>query len=258
MPLSYTRLTRFMENPARAFAHYAEGDKTAYDDKPNDALVYGTIMHARIADEQPRLTDDEQKLVYVRGKVENGLKKDYKTIDVVVESMKEQLVELYQKLGIDGSVEQPHAQTKEVEFKTDLFKGRYDYIDWKNKIIVDWKTVKGNVNFDKEWSDELGSYDTWIHATHYNVQAFLYLYSLMELTGHIDWRYYIVAASKSEVPKTRVIDMSGLLFDEELRDKVNRLMEDIQSYYAGRKKPELVNDNSDFYWSRKPFEIEVF
>jgi len=258
MPLSYTRLTRFMENPARAFAHYAEGDKTAYDDKPNDALIYGTMLHDRIAGIKSNLSEQQLKMIYVRGKAENGLKKDYKTIDVVVESMKEQLAELYKKLGVDGSAEQPHALTKEVEFKTDLFKGRYDYIDWKNKIIVDWKTVKGNVNFDKEWSDELGSYDTWIHATHYNVQAFLYLYSLMEMTGHIDWRYYIVAASKSEVPKTRVIDMSGLLFDEELRDKINRLMEDIQSYYAGRKEPELVNDNSDFYWSHKPFDLEVY
>lgn len=258
MSVSYTRLTRFMENPARAFAYYANGDHSAYEYSNSDALIYGTILHDRIAGIKTVLSPEEQKAIYVRGKPENGLKVGFKGIDSVVAELIKQRELLYDSLGIDYRGEQPHNQTVEVEFKNDYFKGRFDFIDWKNKVIIDWKTVKNNVDYEKEWDDKSSSYDTWIHSTHYDIQAFIYLYSLRQWQPDSDWKYYVIAASKSDVPKTRVIDMSSLLFDEDLADEIIKTMDDIQDYYAGRKIPELVNDNSDFYWRNKPFDVEVF
>lgn len=258
MPLSYTRITRFMENPARAFAYYGRSDKDAYDSAESEALIYGTILHDKMAGIKTKLTESQMKLIYVRGQPEKGLKVAFKNIDRVIHALVEQRDLLYQSLGLDYHGKQPHQNTVEVEFKNDYFKGRFDFIDWKNKIIIDWKTVKGNVDYEKEWDDKNSTYDTWIHATHYDIQAFIYLYSLRQWQPDTDWKYYVIAASKSDVPKTRVIDMSALLYQDSLQDEINKVMSEIPEYYKGEQIPEIVNDNSDWYWRNKPFSIEVF
>ena len=85
---SFTRISRYLDKEARAYAHYVLHDPTAYDTKPNNALVYGKIAHAELAGEEPELTDDEKKSVYRRGIEEAGVKVAFKTLNSSIELAK--------------------------------------------------------------------------------------------------------------------------------------------------------------------------
>ena len=58
---SFTRISRYLENEARAYAHYVLHDPTAYDTEPNDALVYGKVARAELAREEAGLVADDKK-----------------------------------------------------------------------------------------------------------------------------------------------------------------------------------------------------
>ncbi|WP_333604240.1 hypothetical protein, partial [Lactobacillus acetotolerans] len=85
---SFTRISRYLDNEARAYAHYVLHDQTAYDTEPNDALVYGKIAHAELAGEKPQITEDEQKSIYRRGIEEAGVKAAFKTLISSIELAK--------------------------------------------------------------------------------------------------------------------------------------------------------------------------
>jgi len=254
MTTSYTKLNRYINNPARAYAHYVLKDETAYPIDNQEALVYGRILHDKMAYEETKLSEEEMKIAYKYGKEERGLKATFETIEIVEQSMFDSLAELYRSLGLVFKVE---ADT-ELPFENDLFNGRYDWVDMDKKIIIDWKTTSPRIDFDKAWSDRDGTYTSWIHSTMYDVQAFIYLYSIMQETGFDDWKYYVIAASKSYQPKTRVIDMGGVMNNFELRDLIDNTLQDIDDYETGKKQPPILNDKSDWYEMHKPFEVEVY
>lgn len=255
MTVSYTKLIRYISNPARAYAHYVNHDDTAYPIDNQEALVYGRILHDEMAGIEVSLSEDEKKIAYKYGKEERGLKSSFESIIDVNASMLESLHELYKHLQLNYiSIN----YNSEVEFKNDLFNGRYDFVDYENKIIIDWKTVSPRVDFDKAWSDRDGTYTSWIHSTTYDLQAFIYLYSAIELTKSVGWRYFVIAASKSNKPRTRVIEMTNVLQNFELQDLVDNTLNDIKQYESGNKMPELVNDKSDWFYDNKPFEVEEY
>jgi len=223
---SFTRISRYLENEARAYAHYVLKDPTAYDTKPNDALVYGKIAHAELAGEKPQLTEDEQKSVYRRGIEEAGTKAAFKTLISSIELAKH----------IRGSIIQGDFKTEQ-KVNNGVFEGRFDLIS--DDAILDYKfvTVK---DFDKVWGPN--GYDDWIYSTHYLTQALIYLN--MADRKH----YYIVAIDKSSL-NYRVYDVANVKYSqamiESLQAEVNRI-EDIES---GKTEPEFKNDLSD--WSIK-------
>ena len=174
MTVSYTKLSRYIRNPARAYAHYVKHDVAAYPVDNQEALVYGRILHDKMAGIEVSLSEDEKKIAYKYGKEERGLKSSFESMQSVGFSLLDSKDNLYELLHI----QQSESTKKEVEFENDLFNGRYDYIDYENKIIIDWKTVSPRVDFDKAWSDRDGTYTSWIHSTTYDLQAFIYLYSI--------------------------------------------------------------------------------
>lgn len=234
---SFTRISRYLDNEARAYAHYVLHDSTAYDAKPNDALVYGKIAHAELAGEEPELTEDERKSVYRRGIEEAGVKVAFKTLNSAIELAKH----------IRGSI--IHGDFKTEQNANDgVFEGRFDLIS--DDAILDYKfvTVK---DFDKVWGPN--GYDDWIYSTHYLTQALIYL-NLAECE-----HYYIVAIDKSSL-NYRVYDVANVKYSqdmiESLQDEVNRI-EDIEN---GQIEPVFKNDLSD--WSIKkmrsqPIDIVV-
>ena len=254
MAVSYTKLSRYINNPARAYAHYVKHDGTAYPIDNQEALVYGRILHDKIAGLITELSDDEKKIAYKYGKEERGLKSSFENMQSVGLSLLDSKDNLYELLHIQKS----ESTKKEVEFKNDLFNGRYDYVDYENKIIIDWKTVSPRVDFDKAWSDRDGTYTSWIHSTTYDLQAFIYLYSIQQELSQSGWRYFVIAASKSNTPRTRVIEMTNVLQNFELQDLVDNTLSDIKQYESGKKVPELINDKSDWYEENKPFRIEEY
>lgn len=254
MTVSYSKLKRYIDNPARAYAHYVKQEENVYPIKNQDALVYGRILHSIMADEDIELSEEEMKIAYKYGSHERGLKASFETIDNVAQSMFTSLDDLYKSLGLKPV----EVSESEVPFENDTFNGRFDFIDYDKKIIIDWKTVSPRTDFDKAWSDKDSTYTSWIHSTSYDLQAFIYLYSIIELTGQVGWRYYVIAATKEAKTRTRVIDMSGVVQDFALREEVEQSLNDIESYEQGTKRPVLLNDKSEWYEEHKPFEVETF
>ena len=260
MTVSYTKLMRYIDNPARAYAHYVKQEENVYPINNQEALVYGRLLHNVMAGEDIEITkgielsDDEKKIAYKYGSPERGLKASFETIATVSEAMFNALDDLYKSLGLKPI----ELSESEVPFENDTFNGRFDFVDYENKIIIDWKTVSPRTDFDKAWSDKDSTYTSWIHSTSYDLQAFIYMYSIIELTKQIGWRYYVIAATKEAKPRTRVIDMSGVVQDFALREDVQQALNDIEAYENGTKRPALLNDKSEFYEEHKPFEVEVF
>lgn len=252
MTVSYTKLKRYIENPARAYAHYVKNEENVYPIDNQEALVYGRILHNLMADEDIVLSEEEKKIAYKYGNEERGLKSAFETIENVSSHMFESIYDLYKSLGIVS----PQNYKSEVPFENDTFNGRFDFVDYENKIVIDWKTVSPRTDFDKSWSEYDSTYTSWIHSTSYDLQAFIYLYSIIELTGQVGWRYYVIAATKEYTPRTRVIDMTSVTQSFYIRDKVEQALNDIEEYENGTKKPELLNDKSRWYEENKPFEIE--
>lgn len=253
MTVSYSKLKRYIENPARAYAHYVKNEENVYPIDNKEALVYGRLLHDNMAGiEEPLLSDEEMKLAYKYGNPERGLKASFETIDTVSQSMFKSLDDLYKSLGVkNGKVLE-----REVPFENETFNGRFDFVDCDNKIIVDWKTVSPRTDFDKAWSEYDSTYTSWIHSTSYDLQAFIYLYSIIELTDQVGWRYYVIAATKEYAPRTRVIDITSVTQSFYIRDKVENALNDIEAYENGTKKPVLLNDKSPWYEKNKPFEVE--
>lgn len=254
MTFSYTKLSRYIDNPARAYAHYVKKEDNVYPIDNQDALVYGRILHSIMAGEDIELSDDEKKIAYKYGKEERGLKASFETIEKVSQAMFDAWGDLYKSLGLEIKAE----SDTELPFENDTFNGRFDWVDMDKKIIIDWKTVSPRTDFDKSWSDKDSTYTSWIHSTSYDLQAFIYMYSIIELTNKVGWRYYVIAATKEAKPRTRVIDMSGVANDFALREDVEQALNDIEAYENGTKRPVLLNDKSEWYEEHKPFEVEVF
>lgn len=252
MTVSYSKLKRYIENPARAYAHYVKKEENVYPIDNQEALVYGRLLHDNMAGIEEPLSDEEMKIAYKYGSPERGLKASFETIDSVSQSMFTALDDLYKSLGLNPA----EAFDTELPFENDTFNGRFDFVDYDNKIIIDWKTVSPRTDFDKAWSDKDSTYTSWIHSTSYDLQAFIYLYSIIELTGQVGWRYYVIAATNEYTPRTRVIDMTSVTQSFYIRDKVEQALNDIEAYENSTKKPELLNDKSQWYEENKPFEVE--
>lgn len=221
---SFTRISRYLDNEARAYAYYVLHDPTAYDDKPNNALVYGKIAHAELAGEEPELTEDEKKSVYRRGIEEAGVKVAFKTLNSSIE-----LAKHIRSVIIHGDFK------TEQKANNGVFKGRFDLIN--DDAILDYKFVSVK-NFNKVWGPN--GYDDWIYSTHYLTQALIYLN--MADRKH----YYIVAIDKASL-NYRVYDVAVVKYNEAmisaLQDEVSRI-EDIES---GDIQPVFTNDLSE--WS---------
>lgn len=252
MTVSYSKLKRYIENPARAYAHYVKQEENVYPIDNQEALVYGRLLHNVMSGVEETLSDDEMKIAYKYGDTARGLKASFETIEQVSQSMFKALDDLYKSLGINPV----EVSESEVPFENDTFNGRFDFVDYNKKIIVDWKTVSPRTDFDKAWSEYDSTYTSWIHSTSYDLQAFIYLYSIIELTGQVGWKYYVIAATKEYAPRTRVIDMTNVTQSFYIRDKVEQAFNDIESYENGTKKPELLNDKSRWFEMHKPFEVE--
>lgn len=250
--VSYTKLKRYIENPARAYAHYVKQEENVYPINNQDALVYGRILHSLMADEDIELSEEEKNIAYKYGSPEHGLKASFEKIDNVAQSMFTSLDDLYKSLGL----KLVEVSESEVPFENDTFNGRFDFVDYDNKIIIDWKTVSPRTDFDKAWSEYDSTYTSWIHSTSYDLQAFIYLYSIIELTGKVGWKYYVIAATKEYSPRTRVIDMTNVTQSFYIRDKIEQALNDIEAYENGTKKPVLLNDKSQWFEENKPFEVE--
>ena len=154
MTVSYSKLKRYIENPARAYAHYVKNEENVYPIDNQEALVYGRLLHNEMASIEEPLSDEEMKLAYKYGSPERGRKASFETIESVSQSMFVALGDLYKSLG----AKPVQVSGSEVPFGNETFNGRFDFVDYENKIIIDWKTVSPRTDFDKAWSEYDSTY----------------------------------------------------------------------------------------------------
>ena len=249
MGISYTKLTRYVQNPARAYAYYELNDKSAYDFEVTTPMLYGTLVHKMLADQlkdwEP--TDIERKLLFKYGDENRGLKtalvnftETGKKVMVVIHQLYDHLDVVFDEKNIE----------RELEFNG-LFHGFVDFIDHENKIIIDYKIVDDRTDFNKAWNNRESRYDTWVHSTMYDYQAFIYQ---SDFEGYT---HYIVAVTRNGI-RSRVIDMGGVLYDNALVDSINDTMNDMEDYKNHVKNPIITDDGSNWSEKHKPFELEVF
>lgn len=218
---SFTRISRYLDNEARAYAHYVLHDPTAYGTEPNNALVYGKIAHAKLAGEEPELTEDEKKSVYRRGNEEADVKVAFKTLNSSIELAKH----------IRGSIIHDGFKTEQ-KADNGVFEGRFDLIS--DDAILDYKfvTVK---DFDKVWGPH--GYDDWIYSTHYLTQALIYL-NLADRE-----HYYIVAIDKSRL-NYRVYDVANVKYNQDMIESLQAEVSRIEDIELGESEPVFKNDLS--------------
>lgn len=223
---SFTRISRYLDNEARAYAHYVLNDPTAYDTEPNAALVYGKIAHAELAGEEPELTEDERKSVYRRGIEEAGVKVAFKTLNRSIALAKH----------IRGSIIRGDFKTEQKE-DNGVFEGRLDLISDDATLDYKFVTVK---DFDKVWGPN--GYDDWIYSTHYLTQALIYL-NLADRE-----HYYIVAIDKKSL-NYRVYDVANVKYSQAMIESLQAEVSRIEDIESGKTDPVFKNDLSD--WSIK-------
>lgn len=221
---SFTRISRYLENEARAYAHYVLQDTTAYDTKPNDALVYGKIAHAELAGEEPELTEYEKKSVYRRGIEEAGVKVAFETLDSSIELAKR----------IRSSIIHGNFETEQ-KANNGVFEGRFDLIS--DDALLDYKFVTVR-DFDKVWGPN--GYDDWIYSTHYLTQALIYL-NLADRE-----HYYIVAIDKGSL-NYRVYDVANVKYSQDMIEALQAEVSRIERIESGEVEPVFKNDLSE--WS---------
>lgn len=221
---SFTRISRYLDNEARAYAHYVLHDPTAYDNKPNDALVYGKIAHAELAGEEPELTEDEKKSVYRRGIEEAGVKIAFKTLSNSIALAKH----------IRSSIIHGDFKTEQ-KANNGVFEGRLDLIS--EDAILDYKFVTVR-DFDKVWGPN--GYDDWIYSTHYLTQALIYL-NLADRE-----HYFIVAIDKGSL-NYRVYDVANVKYSQDMIEALQAEVSRIEDIESGKSEPAFENDLSE--WS---------
>jgi len=228
MTLSYTHMARYIDNEARAYAHYVKHDETAYPtDNLAAPLVYGRFAHSILSGKESDISDLEEQSMYLRGNEGNGLKAAFKGLhDAVVLAGNAR----------DEILAGEHYET-EVPLEDDTFNGRLDVLSTSH--IIDYKFVNVS-NFDKVWAGD--RYDDWIYSTHYALQAAVY----MALVGR-DIKYNVIAIDKKSLER-RVYDMSDLAYNMDMADDIETLVARINAIERGEIEPVFKNDNSE--WSK--------
>ena len=235
--ISYTKLTRYMDNPARAYAHYVKKEPNVYGGD-SDALVFGIMAHAQIAGEEPDLTDKQKKRLYIRGKEDNGLKAIFRPLTGAVSLAND----ILDKLSLTNLKFEYEANNGELA-------GRLDVLS--DDAIVDWKFVSVR-NWEHEYSERLHSYGDWINSTHYMTQALMYLTILNDPKIK---HYYLVAINKSNLDY-RVYDLIDVRENLEMIDELNAAYDQVLKYQnSDGKDLPMYDDGSDWYISHKKFEI---
>ncbi|MCU0082227.1 PD-(D/E)XK nuclease-like domain-containing protein [Streptococcus danieliae] len=247
--LTNSRIKQYMNCQAMAKA-IEDGDWV--DERDDTALLLGNYVHSYFESEEAHqqfLEENGDKLISKTGRTKGQLKKDFLIGDKMIQTLEtdERFNKLYH--GQKGDqVEKEMIVYGELEGIP--FKGKLDSVNLTRGYFVDLKTMKSI--YADEWNSELR---TRIKAAANNILNFgyagqlaLYRELLKQITGD-DYRQYIVAVSKENVPDKEVLSIPENFLEEGLGDLLEAATE-IWDVIQGKKEPKKC-ERCDYCRSKK-------
>ncbi|MHB9781460.1 PD-(D/E)XK nuclease-like domain-containing protein [Streptococcus sp. 10F2] len=235
--LTNSRIKKYMECQAKAKA-IENGDWV--EERDETALLVGNYVHSYFESEkahQQFLEENGDKMIAKTGKTKGQLKKDFLIGDKMIRVLEtdERFNQLYHGQSGD-KVEKEMIVFGELEGIP--FKGKLDSVNLTRGYFVDLKTMKSI--YADEWNSELR---TRIKAAANNILNFgyagqlaLYRELLKQRTGD-DYRQFIVAVSKENVPDKEVLVIPEQFLDTGLSDLLEAAIE-IWDVIQGKKEPK--------------------
>lgn len=253
--LTNSRYKRYQQCQAKAFA---VDNGSWVEDRDETALLLGNYVHSYFESPEAHeqfLAEHGEKLLAKTGKNKGNLKADFIIGDKMIESLKNDdgFANLYHGFP-DDEVQKEMIVFGEIEGVP--VKGKLDSVNLTRGYFVDLKTMKSIYN--KEWSEELRmkvpAAVNNILGFGYHGQLGLYRELLQEMTGQ-DFRPYIVAVSKENVPDKDILKID----DEWLDEGLAKLKSDIVEVWAviqGKQKP-IECGHCDYCRSQKKLSAVV-
>ena len=214
--LTNSRFKRYQQCQAKAFA-LDSGQWV--EEKDETSLLLGNYVHSYFESEEAHrqfMDENGEKLLAKTGKNKGNLKSDFLIGDKMIESLKddEGFNRLYHGYSSDDVRKEliVHGEIEGVPVK-----GKLDSVNLSRGYFVDLKTMKSI--YSEEWSAELkkrvpAAVNNILNFG-YHGQLGLYRELLKQMTGN-DFRPYIVAVSKENVPDREILKIDDEWLEEGL------------------------------------------
>lgn len=247
--LTNSRIKQYMKCQVKTKA-IEDGDWV--EERDETALLVGNYVHSYFESEEAHqqfLDENGDKMIAKTGKTKGRLKKDFLVGDKMIQVLEtdERFNQLYH--GQKGDkVEKEMIVFGELEGIP--FKGKLDSVNLTRGYFVDLKTMKSI--YADEWNSELR---TRVKAAANNILDFgyagqlaLYRELLKQRTGD-DYRQFIVAVSKENVPDKEVLSIPDNFLEEGLENLLEAAAE-IWDVIQGKKEPRKC-ERCDYCRSKK-------
>ena len=253
--LTNSRFKRYQECQAKAFAL----DNGKWVEERNEIpLLLGNYVHSYFESpeaHQQFLDEDGDKILAKTGKNKGNLKSDFVIGDKMIASLKDDdgFNHLYHGYPSD-EVQKELIVYGEIEGVS--VKGKLDSVNLSRGYFVDLKTMKSI--YAEEWSEELKkkvpAAVNNILGFGYHGQLGLYRELLKQMTGN-DFRPYIVAVSKENVPDKDILKIDDEWLEEGL-EKIKSEIVEVWDVIQGRKEPKKCG-HCDYCRSQKKLNMVI-
>lgn len=235
--LTNSRFKRYQQCQAKAFA-LDSGQWV--EEKDETSLLLGNYVHSYFESEEAHrqfMDENGEKLLAKTGKNKGNLKSDFLIGDKMIESLKddEGFNRLYHGYSSDDVRKEliVHGEIEGVPVK-----GKLDSVNLSRGYFVDLKTMKSI--YSEEWSAELkkrvpAAVNNILNFG-YHGQLGLYRELLKQMTGN-DFRPYIVAVSKENVPDREILKIDDEWLEEGL-EKIKSEIVEVWDVIQGKQKPK--------------------
>lgn len=235
--LTNSRFKRYQQCQAKAFAMDSDQWVEERDETP---LLLGNYVHSYFESPEAHeqfLVENGDKLLAKSGKNKGGLKSDFVIGDKMIESLRgdDGFSRLYHGYP-DDDVQKELIVFGEIEGVP--VKGKLDSVNLSRGYFVDLKTMKSI--YAEEWNPELKmrvpAAVNNILGFGYHCQLGLYRELLKQMTEN-DFRPYIVAVSKENVPDREILKIDDVWLEEGL-EKIKSEIVEVWAVIQGTQKPK--------------------
>lgn len=235
--LSNSRFKRYQKCQAMALA---VDNGNWVEERDETALLVGNYVHSYFESPEAHeqfLAENGDKLIAKSGKNKGGLKSDFVVGDKMIESLRgdDGFGRLYHGYP-DDDVQKEMIVFGEIEGVP--VKGKLDSVNLSRGYFVDLKTMKSI--YSEEWNAELRkrvpAAVNNILGFGYHGQLGLYRELLQNMTGQ-EFRPYIVAVSKENVPDKDILRIDDVWLEEGLANLKSDIVE-VWAVIQGTQKPK--------------------
>ncbi|MFT8878887.1 MAG: PD-(D/E)XK nuclease-like domain-containing protein [Oenococcus sp.] len=240
---SASGLSLYRRNPRECWDYYMNGWRPQEEDQT--ALLLGNYLHSHFESQQAhgKWVAAHPEIISSKGSTKGQLKSQFLIGDKMIDAIERQN---NIKKFIDKADQKEMILTGQIAGMD--FKGKLDAVNLDKHYFIDYKTNRDPSQDIKIYdSPDHYEYTNFVKAYGYYTQMALYREMLKQAYG-VDFMCYIVAVSKTKVPKV------GLLYleSEELDTAYQQALENIPHYQkvlTGEEKPELTFSDDEYFWT---------